>query len=58
MPEIVKRNHAMVKEMYRSLLKEHKLACAISRTAIYEELSERTGYSAKQIQRILNDKEE
>ena len=57
MPEIVKRNHAMVREMYRNLLKEHKLACAISRTAIYEELSERSGYSAKQVQRILNDKE-
>lgn len=48
-------DHKEVKQLYAELMKSHKLAYSFSRTAIYEELAEQTGYSTKQIQRILNE---
>lgn len=49
----VKKDHEEVKRLYAVLMKSHKLARSFSRTAIYEELAEQTGYSERQIQRIL-----
>lgn len=53
--ERVERNHQEVRELYAQLMNSHKLAYSFSRTSIYEELAEQTGYSTKQIQRILNE---
>lgn len=53
--EKVIKDHNQVKAMYAELMRSHKLAYSFSRTAIYEELAEQTGYSTKQIQRILNE---
>ena len=47
-------DHKKVKEAYDEIMKSHKLAYAIARDSIYEQIAEKTGYSAKQVQRILN----
>jgi hypothetical protein len=53
--EKVIKDHNQVKQMYKDLMASHKLAYSFSRSAIYAELAEQTGYSEKQIQRILNE---
>lgn len=47
-------DHKKVKDAYDEIMKSHTLAYAIARDSIYELISEKTGYSAKQVQRILN----
>ena len=52
-PRVI-NGHQQVKEAYNEIMKSHKLAYAIARDSIYEQIAEKTGYSAKQVQRILN----
>lgn len=51
----VKKDHDEVWKLYNELINSHKLGCSFSRTAIYEELAEQTGYSERQVQRILTE---
>lgn len=47
-------DHKKVKDAYDEIMRSHKLAYAIARDSIYEQIAEKTGYSPKQVQRILN----
>lgn len=53
--ERVRRDHDNVRRLYKELINSHRLGSSFSRGRIYEDLADKTGYSERQVQRILTE---